>query len=42
MVPGDHGIFDVAVNGQTVFSKLKENRFPEISELAEAIQKYLG
>ena len=41
MVPGEHGIFDLTVNGDVVFSKLKEKRFPEIGELNEAIRKYV-
>ena len=41
LIPGDRGIFDVKVNGSLVYSKLETKRFPEMSELNEAIQKYL-
>jgi selT/selW/selH-like putative selenoprotein len=41
LVPGGHGVFDVTVNGTLVFSKLKDKRFPEVSELAQSIRKYL-
>jgi selenoprotein W-related protein len=41
LVPGGGGVFDVAVNGETVFSKKAAGRYPEISELNEAINRYL-
>ena len=40
-MPGEHGIFDLHVNGRPVFSKLEKDRFPEIMELGEAIRKIL-
>ena len=31
------GCFELSVNGKLVFSKLKEERFPEVKELKELI-----
>lgn len=31
---GDKGIFDVKVDGQTVYSKYEEGRFPDEGELS--------
>jgi selenoprotein W-related protein len=39
LVPGEHGIFDVIVSGETVFSKHETGRFPEPGEVIEAIKK---
>jgi len=32
-------VFDVTVNGDLVFSRQKEKRYPEIAELRNAIKK---
>lgn len=40
-VPGDRGIFDWAVDGETVFSKGAAGRFPEPEELLQAISAKL-
>jgi selT/selW/selH-like putative selenoprotein len=40
-VPGGSGQFEVVVNGDLVFSKTAEGRYPEIKELAEAINRFL-
>lgn len=37
LIPGDRGIFDWLVDGETVFSKGALGRFPELEELKEAI-----
>ena len=37
VVPGDRGIFDWQVDGETVFSRGESGRFPELEELKEAI-----
>ena len=37
LVPGDRGIFDWQVDGETVFSKGELGHFPELEELKEAI-----
>jgi selenoprotein W-related protein len=37
LVPGDRGVFDWSVGGETVFSKGASGRFPELEELKEAI-----
>jgi selenoprotein W-related protein len=41
LIPGSGGAFEVTVNGDLIFSKLKEKRYPEIQELAETIKGYL-
>ena len=38
LVPGDHGVYDVAVDGTLVFSLDQAMRFPETPELVEAIR----
>jgi len=37
LVPSSGGSFEVSVDGKLVFSKLREGRFPEFSELKELI-----
>ncbi len=41
LIPGGSGMFEIAVNGKTVFSKKAEGRYPEIRELKEAINQML-
>jgi len=41
LIPGSGGAFEVKVNGDLLFSKVKEKRYPEIMELAEKIKPYL-
>lgn len=36
---GVGGAFEVRVNGQEVFSKLKTKRYPELSEIVEPIRQ---
>lgn len=38
LVPGGKGIFDVIVDGELVFSKFKEGRFPQQGELASKLE----
>jgi len=38
LVPGDHGVYDVHLDGQLVFSLDKAEHFPESSELLDAIR----
>lgn len=38
-VPSTGGVFDVEVDGTTIFSKHKENRFPEPNEIIALLQK---
>jgi selenoprotein W-related protein len=43
LVPGDHGVFDIRVNDELVYSTKANNWvFPEIKDLVEAISKYTG
>jgi selT/selW/selH-like putative selenoprotein len=40
--PGDKGVFEVTVDGETVFSKKQERRFPTAGELAALVEERLG
>jgi len=42
LIPGIEGQFEVVVNGELIFSKTGEGRYPEIRELMEAINRYLA
>lgn len=42
LVQGDRGIFDVAVDGKLIFSKYKEGRFPENSEIIDMLRSRKG
>ena len=37
LIPGGGGIFDVSVDGVTVFSKRELGRFPKSGEIAELL-----
>ena len=39
LVKGDDGIFDVEVDGETVFSKHRVGRFPDTGEVVAAIRE---
>ena len=39
LTPGGGGVFDVIVDGKTVFSKKSIGRFPETGEIVSTIQK---
>jgi selenoprotein W-related protein len=38
LVPGDHGVYDVEVDGHRVWSMDEAMRFPETSELIQTIR----
>ncbi|MBI4205865.1 MAG: SelT/SelW/SelH family protein [Betaproteobacteria bacterium] len=38
LVPGRGGIFEVRVNGQTVWSRGERGRFPEMAELKQLVR----
>jgi selenoprotein W-related protein len=42
LIPGSGGQFEVAVNGDLIFSKIQQGRYPELKELREAIAKRLA
>jgi selenoprotein W-related protein len=42
LVPGDHGVYDVEVDGHRVFSLDEAMRFPETSELIQSIRTRIG
>jgi selT/selW/selH-like putative selenoprotein len=39
--PGEFHSFDVLVDGNLIFSKFEEDRFPEPEEIVELIRAYL-
>jgi selenoprotein W-related protein len=41
LVPGSGGQFEVDVNGKSIFSKKAQGRYPEITELKQAINALL-
>ena len=36
--PGDEGIFEVALDGETIWSRAREGRFPELKELKQLVR----
>ena len=38
LVPGDHGVYDVSVDGALVYSLNEEYRFPETSVMIERVR----
>ena len=38
LVPGTGGVFDVLVDGELVYSRKQEGRFPESSELKQLVR----
>ena len=45
LVEGDHGVFDIAVDGKMIFSRGCSNfgkRFPHVGETTELIRKELA
>ncbi len=41
LVPGTGGAFEVSVDGNLVYSKQQAGRFPELSEVLEAVKPLL-
>jgi len=42
LVPGDHGVYDVEIDGEVLFSLDDAMRFPETTELIETIRTRIG
>ena len=42
LIPSSGGRFEVTVDGELVFSKLKEKRFPEYEEIQPHIQNRIS
>lgn len=40
LLKGGGGVFDVAVNGERIFSKHEQGRYPEEAEVIEAIREH--
>jgi selenoprotein W-related protein len=38
LVPGKGGVFDVRLDGETIWSRASEHRFPELPELKQLIR----
>lgn len=38
LIPGDHGVYDVTVDGQLVYSLDEEHRFPETLDLVRRVR----
>lgn len=38
LVPGTGGVFDVRVDGETIYSRAEAGRFPELKELKQLIR----
>ena len=39
LIPGSGGVFEVAADGEVIFSKKKMGRFPEVQEILGALDK---
>ena len=37
LIPGDAGVFEVEVDGELIYSKHEQGRFPTLEELQEGI-----
>ena len=42
LTPGGRGVFDVVVDGTTVYSKSKTDRFPAPGEVTQAIKSTIS
>jgi len=42
LIPSGGGRFEVTLDGELVYSKLKEGRFPEYGEVQAHVQKRVG
>ena len=40
--PGTGGVFEVRANGETVWSRKTEGRFPEITELKQRVRDHIA
>jgi selenoprotein W-related protein len=39
LVPGEHGVYDVAVDDEIVYSIEREHRFPEVPDLIQRVHR---
>jgi len=39
LTPGSNGIYDIVVDGKTIFSKHQEKRFPDNEEIIKLIKE---
>ena len=40
-MPSSGGRFEVTVNGRLIYSKAREGRFPELSELKQQLHEFM-
>jgi selenoprotein W-related protein len=38
LIPGTGGIFEIAVNGELIWSRAEQGRFPDIKELKQLVR----
>ena len=39
LIPSEGGVYEVMKNGKLIFSKKKEERFPELDEIKQLLEK---
>ena len=39
LIPSGGGVYEVMKNGKLIFSKIKEERFPELDEIKQLLEK---
>jgi selT/selW/selH-like putative selenoprotein len=39
LIEGSGGVFDISKNGENIFSRTREGRFPEVDEILEKLQE---
>lgn len=42
LVPANHGEFEVQLDGELLFSKLRDGRFPEFGDVSAQLEAALG
>ena len=42
LVPSSGGVFEVAIDGTNVFSRMETDRFPTVEEIGAALRARLG
>ena len=42
LIPGKGGVYEISVDGESVFSKVAKGRFPEVDEVRKLIQARLS
>ena len=42
LIPGEGGVFEVRLEGETIFSREQEGRFPESKELKQLVRNQIA